>query len=95
MHVCLLLYSAAQYSGDCYLLSLQHSLPLLPALVEAKEWRGSVHPLDKSRSGSKGGDRVVAGMEVRLLLLVDLGEHCVDNRQKLHDALIQMQILQT
>lgn len=79
----------------CYLLSLQHSLSLLPALVEAEEWRGSVHPLDESRSSSERGDRVVAGVEVRLPLLIDLGEHGVDNRQELHDALIQMQILQT
>lgn len=32
----------------------------------------------------------MAGTEMRLLLLVDLGEHGVYNRQKLHDALIQM-----
>lgn len=61
------------------LLTLQQSLPLLPALVQAKEWCGSVDPLDESRPGSQRGDGVVAGMETWLLLLVDLCKHCVDN----------------
>lgn len=80
---------------NLYLLSLLHSLPLLPAFVEAKEGRGTVHPLDQPWTSSKRRDRIVSGMEVWLLLLIDLGEHGVDNWQELHDALIQMQILQT
>lgn len=34
-------------------------------------------------------------MEMRLFLLVDFGKHGVDNRQELHDALIQMQVFKT
>lgn len=78
-----------------YLLSLEHSLPLLPALVESKQRRSTIHPLDQTRTCTERSDGVVTGVEVGLLLLVDLREHGVDNGQELHDALIQMKILQT
>lgn len=76
------------------LLSLQHGLPLLPSLVKSKKRSGTIHPLDQSGPGSQGRDGVVASVKTRLLLLVDFGEHGVDDGQELHDALIQVQILQ-
>lgn len=70
------------------LLSLKHGLALLPALVKAKEWSSSIHPLDETRASTEGCDGVVTGVEAWTLLLVYFSEHGVNYGQELHDPLI-------
>ena len=51
--------SPAFSPANLFGLSIGVGLPLLPALVEAKERRGRVNPLDETGSGTQGSYNIV------------------------------------
>jgi hypothetical protein len=65
-------------------------LPLLPTFVEAVEWNRTFDPLDKTGPNSERNNRIMSGSVFAAALLHQL----VGNHEELHDALVQVEVLQ-
>lgn len=65
-------------------------LPLLPSLVQPVQRHRPLHPLDEARPDAERNDRVVP----RAIIVTALLHERVGDGQELHDALVQVKVLQ-
>eukprot|EP00960_Hanusia_phi_P050860 760467-Hanusia_phi.AAC.12 len=68
-------------------------LPRLPGLVDAEERDGPVRPLDQTRSGPDGDDGIMPRTEAARVGGAILAHEVVDDGEKLHHALVQVEVL--